>query len=116
MPVIFPVLREFWTAGLRRIGGESARASWPNIFEIFNSRGLVGGVAKRGCNAAGVAIGEDECSAFDAVEPLPVDRKGRSGFLDVERFGVALAGEPERQVIFAVDDQASPVSVENSVS
>src|SRR5579883_2393480 len=26
-PVIFPVLREFWTAGLRRIGGESAGAA-----------------------------------------------------------------------------------------
>jgi len=35
---------------------------------------------------------------------LPVDRKGSFSFFDVERFGVALAGEAERQVIFTVDD------------
>jgi hypothetical protein len=60
--------------------------------------------AEGGCDAAGVAIGEDEGSAFDAVEPPPVDREGRGSFLDVERFGVALAGEPEREAIFTVDD------------
>ena len=74
------------------------------MFEILRSRELVGGVAEHGCGAAGVTIGVDEGFAFDVVVTLPVDRKGSVGFLDVERFGVTLAGEPERQVIVAVDD------------
>src|SRR6516165_7208554 len=35
---------------------------------------------------------------------LPIDRKGRVGFLDVERLGVARAGEPEGEVIVAVEE------------
>jgi hypothetical protein len=61
-------------------------------------------MAECGCDAAGVTIDKDEGSVFDAVGPVPVDREGSIGFLDVKRFGVALAGEPERKVIFAVDD------------
>ena len=34
----------------------------------------------------------------------PIDREGSVGLFDVERFGVAVAGEAERQVIVAVDD------------
>ncbi len=80
-------------------------AGAPKILaEILRSRELVGGVAEHGCGAAGVTIGVDEGFAFDVVVTLPVDRKGSVGFLDVERFGVTLAGEPERQVIVAVDD------------
>ena len=65
---------------------------------------LVGRVADHGCGAAGFAIRVDEGCAFDAIVALPVDCKGSVGFLNVERFGVALAGEPKRQVIFTVDD------------
>src|SRR5258705_1198373 len=76
-------------------------------FESWQSFGcceLVGRVSDHGCGAAGVAISVDEGGAFDAIVALPVDRKGSFGFFDVERFGVALAGEAERQVFFTVDD------------
>jgi hypothetical protein len=63
-----------------------------------------------------VAIGEDEGLAFDTVEVLPVDRKGSGGFLDMERFGVPVAGEAERQMIFAIDDPGVVGLGENSVS
>ena len=65
---------------------------------------LFGRVAEDSCAAAGVAIGVNEGCIFDAVVPRPVDRKGGGGFLDVEWFGVAVAGEAERQVIVAIDD------------
>src|SRR5215831_15576306 len=79
----------------------------PNIFEILQSFArceLVGWIAEHGCCAAGVAIGVDEGFAFDAIVAFPIDCKGSFGFFDVERFGVALAGEPECQVIVAIDD------------
>ncbi len=72
--------------------------------ESFFLRELFGRIAEHGCGTAGLSIGVDEGCAFDAVVTLPVDRKGGVGFFDVERFGVALAGEPECEGIVAVDD------------
>ena len=54
--------------------------------------------------AARITIRIDEGCAFDAVVAHPIDREGSVGLFDVERFGVAVAGEAERQVIVAVDD------------
>jgi hypothetical protein len=67
-------------------------------------RELVGRVAENGCDTAGIAIGVDEGCAFDAIVSFPLDGKGAVGFFEVERFGVALTGELEREVIVAVDD------------
>jgi hypothetical protein len=61
-------------------------------------------VTEHGCDAAAVAIGVDEGCAFDAIVALPFDRKASVGFFDVERFRVALAGEPECQVVITIDD------------
>ena len=72
--------------------------------QSFTCCELVCRVADHGCGAAGVAIGVDEGCALDAIVPLPVDCKRCFGFFDVERFGVALAGEPERQMVVAIDD------------
>jgi len=72
--------------------------------ESFFLRELVDRIAEHGRGTAGLSIAVDEGCAFDAVVTLPVDRKGGVGFFDVERFGVVLAGEPECEVIVAVDD------------
>ena len=61
-------------------------------------------IPEDGRGAAGVAIPVGEGCAFDTIVARPVDRKGSIGFFDAERFRVALAGEPEREAIVAVDD------------
>ena len=63
-----------------------------------------GWITEDGGAAARITIRIDEGCAFDAVVAHPIDREGSVGLFDVERFGVAVAGEAERQVIVAVDD------------
>ena len=59
----------------------------------------MGGLAQHGGDAAGFVIGRDEGFCFDAVAAVAADCEGSIVFLDVDRFGVAVAGQPCGELI-----------------
>jgi hypothetical protein len=74
---------------------EFAKLSKP--YELF------GWVTEDRRRPAGITIDVDEASALDAVLPLPLDRERRVGVLDLDRFGIALAGDQHGQVIARIE-------------
>ena len=73
-------------------------------------------VAKVGGHATNVAIGIDEGWALDARLALPFDGETNIGFLQVDRLGVSVPGQPGCKMVGGSSSQASPVSVENRMS
>ena len=78
----------------------------PNIFEISRScllGELVCRVSEDGCDPAILFIKVNEGGSFDAILACPTDGKGRLGFFDLGGLGIAVAGEPQREVIGGVE-------------
>src|SRR5690242_18907427 len=77
---------------------------------------LIGRVAENGGDPAGVVIRVDECRSVDTIAALPTDGEGGIGFLDVDRFALAVSSQPCGEPIGGSSSQASPVLVENRIS
>ena len=57
------------------------------------------GIAEDGGSGAGFPVHRDECRAVDSVVPLPGNREGGVGFLDMDRFGVSAVSQPGGEMI-----------------
>ena len=60
-------------------------------------------VAEDGGDAAGVAIGVDEGGSLDAIVALPFDCEAGIGLLQMDRFGIAVPGQTDRQWVGDVE-------------
>ena len=61
------------------------------------------GVSEGSGDPAAIPIGVNEGGPLDAIMALPVDREGGIGFFDVDRFGLAITGEPRGELIGRVE-------------
>ena len=64
---------------------------------------LVSRVSEHGSDPPGISIDVNECWSLNAIVALPVNREGRIVFLDVDRFGVAVAGQRRSELIGRVE-------------
>src|SRR5690242_5327304 len=64
---------------------------------------LIGRVAENGGDPAGVVIRVDEYRSVDTITALPTDGKGGIGFLDVDRFALAVSSQPYGEPIGGVE-------------
>ena len=64
---------------------------------------FVSRVSEDGSDPPGFSIDVNECWSLDAIVALPVNREGGIVFLDVDRFGVAVAGQPCGELIGRVE-------------
>src|SRR5215470_17861572 len=76
------------------------------IFEISHSTELgelVGRVTEDPGHAAAIVIRIDEGRSFDAIASLPTDGERGIGFLDVDRFALAVSGQPCRKPVGGIE-------------
>ena len=64
---------------------------------------LMRGVSEGSGDRAAIPIGVNEGGPFDAIMALPADREGGIRFFDVDRFGLAITGEPRGELIGRVE-------------
>jgi hypothetical protein len=68
----------------------------PKTFEISAASRdvlqLLRRVSEDGAGATCVTVNVDECGSLDAIAALPTNCEGAMTFLDVDRFGVPIAG------------------------
>src|ERR1700738_2626224 len=60
-------------------------------------------VSQGGGDPAAISIEVNETGPLDTIMALPTDREGGIGFLDVDRFGGAIAGQPCGELIGRVE-------------
>jgi hypothetical protein len=60
-------------------------------------------VSQGGGDPAAISIEVNESGPLDTIMALPTDREGGIGFLDVDRFGAAIAGQPCGELIGRVE-------------
>src|ERR1700746_2512862 len=84
---------------LQRAGGSNAKNA--ELAKLSKLGELLRGVTVDGRHPTTMTIHEGP--SLNTVLPLPPDREGDVGVLDVNRFGIAIAGQPRGQVIEGIE-------------
>jgi hypothetical protein len=74
----------------------------------------VGWVTKDSGESRSIAVDEDESVAVDLIVALPSNGETGIGFLEGQFLRIAIPRQACSEVIGGIEQQASPVSVENS--
>ena len=79
------------------------RAKNVEFAELSKLGELLRWVTGDGCHSTALTVHVDEGPSFDAILPLPADRECCVRVLELDWFGVAIAGQPRRQMIESIE-------------